>query len=141
MKEILVPVDGSEGSNRAARFAAYLASETGARVTLLHVYDTPTATALGLASLGKDELEATMQRVAKGSFDAAEAEMASFEIEIGHHTVLGHPAQEVVAYARQHHPQLIVMGTRGRSAVEETLLGSVSDYVVRHAPCPVTVHR
>ena len=141
MRQILVPVDGSEGAARAARFAAYLASETGATITLLHVFDAPTATVLGLASLTGPAAQEAVERVAAGSFASATAEMGEFDVEVDTRVAVGHPAREIVAFARQQHPQLIVMGTRGRSAVEEALLGSVCAHVLHHAPCPVTVHR
>lgn len=141
MKEILVPVDGSDGANRAARFAGFLASELGAQVTLFHVYDAPTAAALGLAAMTGPEAKEACERVAAGSFQAAQKEMAEFELITEQRVAIGHPAYEIVAYAKEHHPQLIVMGTRGRSPMAERLLGSVSDYVLHHAPCPVTVHR
>jgi nucleotide-binding universal stress UspA family protein len=141
MKDILVPVDASDGANRAARFAGYIASETGAKLTLLFVYDAPTAAALGVASMSKEDAQQTVERVAQGSFDAARKELTEFDVPVETHVAMGHPANEIVAYARQHHPQLIVMGTRGLSPLEENLVGSVADYVLRHAPCPVTVHR
>jgi len=125
----------------AARFAGYIASETGARLTLLHVYDAPTVAALGLASLSKEEVKETVERVAQGSFRAASEELAAFDVPVETRALVGHPAQEIVAYAREHHPQLIVMGTRGLSPLKERVLGSVADHVTRHAPCPVTIHR
>jgi nucleotide-binding universal stress UspA family protein len=51
------------------------------------------------------------------------------------------PAPTIVAYAREHAIDLIVMGTHGRGAVAHLLMGSVAERVVRTAPCPVlTVH-
>ena len=141
MQTILVPVDGSEGAKRAARFAAYLASEIKTSVTLLHVYDTPTAAALGLAGQSKQEARATIERVAQGSFESARAEMAAFEVAVETVSEVGHPSQEIVGWARDHHPLFIVMGTRGLSNVREAMMGSVSDYVTRHAVCPVMIHR
>lgn len=141
MRRIVVPVDGSEGSNRAARFAAYLASETGAELTLIHVYDAPTAAALGLAAQTNEAAKETVERVAQGSFASALAETKEFDVKVATHVSVGHPAQEIVTFAQTYHPQLLVMGTRGRTPLKEALLGSVSDYVVRHAPCPVTIHR
>ncbi|MDD9945596.1 MAG: universal stress protein [Myxococcales bacterium] len=141
MQDILVPVDGSQGANRAARFAAFLASELKAAVTLLHAYDAPTAAALGLAGQDKAAFDETIQGVARGSFERAKAEMGGFDVQVQTQVAVGDPAHEIVSHAQKTHPLMIVMGTRGLSQVKEALMGSVSDYVTRHAPCPVTIHR
>ena len=54
---------------------------------------------------------------------------------------MGEPAEEIVDYARLEEVDLIVMGSRGLSPIQELLLGSVSDKVLRTAPCPVLIAR
>ena len=141
MRDILVPVDGSEGACRAARFAASLAKETGATLTLLHVYDAPTAAALGLTLLPPADVQRMVARLAEGSFDRARKEIVEFGVPVETVAVVGQPGKEIVSQAEQLHPELIVMGTRGLSSLQEVLLGSVSEYVLRHAPCPVALQR
>ena len=51
------------------------------------------------------------------------------------------PGQEVVKTANDEHAMMIVIGTRGMGTIRRTILGSVSDYVVHHAHCPVIVCR
>jgi universal stress protein A len=51
------------------------------------------------------------------------------------------PASAIVAFAREHAIDLIVMGTHGRGAMLRMMLGSVAEHVVRTAPCPVMVVR
>ncbi|MEM3789229.1 MAG: universal stress protein, partial [Candidatus Bathyarchaeia archaeon] len=51
----------------------------------------------------------------------------------------GHVVQEIVRAAEEGKFDLIVMGARGISRIKELILGSVSDGVIRHAPCPVLV--
>jgi nucleotide-binding universal stress UspA family protein len=53
----------------------------------------------------------------------------------------GDPAHEIVAYARQHHTALLVLGTRGNTGLRRLLLGSVARNVLLHAPCSVLVVR
>jgi nucleotide-binding universal stress UspA family protein len=53
----------------------------------------------------------------------------------------GDPGEVIVDAARSEGVALIVLGTRGRTGVGRTVFGSVSDHVVRHAPCPVVVVR
>jgi nucleotide-binding universal stress UspA family protein len=53
----------------------------------------------------------------------------------------GDPGESIVEAARAEHADLIVVGSHGRGGVGRFLIGSVSDHVVRHAPCPVMVVR
>jgi len=57
------------------------------------------------------------------------------------HLVEGGVAQEIVGLAEEIGAGLIVIGSRGRGGIRRTLMGSVSDSVVRHAHCPVMVVR
>lgn len=141
MKRILAAVDGSDAANRAAAFAARLARETDAALTLIHVYDAPTAVLLGLEAQSAEEVHKTKEILGKGSFDGARRAIGELPITLTTHAGIGHPAPEIVAYAKANQVDLIVVGSQGRSNLESVLLGSVSDYVVRHASCPVTVVR
>ena len=51
------------------------------------------------------------------------------------------PGHVIVDKANEEHAQMVVMGTRGMGTVRRTLMGSVSDYVVHHAHCPVIICR
>ena len=141
MKTLLVPVDGSAGSVHAARFAARLARDAGAAVELLHVYDAPRVTTLGLTALTRDEIDAMKVRVSRESFERAEEAMAGIEVPFERHVIVGDPVSEIIARAKRIDADLIVIGNRGLSPVEGLLLGSVSARVVREAGCPVTVVR
>lgn len=142
MKKILVPVDGSESANRAAAFAATLARAFGSSITLLHVYDAPTASLLGLAMLAQDEVKAALSRSAQGSFEGALRAMGdTSDLSMDQIATTGHPFEQIVSHARSLACEIIVMGSRGLSPVEEIVLGSVSDKVARLAPCVVTIVR
>jgi nucleotide-binding universal stress UspA family protein len=53
----------------------------------------------------------------------------------------GDPGESIVDAATAEHAGLIVLGTHGRRGVNRSIFGSVSDHVVRNAPCPVVVVR
>ena len=57
------------------------------------------------------------------------------------HVAYGRPFAEIIAYAREHAIDLIVMGTHGRGAIAHVLLGSTTEKVVRKSPCPVLTIR
>jgi len=141
MERILVPVDGSQGANKAAEFAGRLAGDTGAAVALIHVYDAPTVAAMGLRSANEAELARARDVISRGSFDAAKRAMGERDVHVDTYLAIGPPAAEICTYAKHHGFDLIVMGTRGQSEIRALLLGSVSEQVLRHAHCPVTVVR
>ena len=140
MDKILVPVDGSDQSAKAAQWASRLAAKLGASLTLLHVHQVPGSEALGLNSLERSEIDQIEGRIAGPSFDEARAMMdpsVNAETLVG----IGEPADEIVALAKKEAATLIVMGSRGQSLARGILLGSVSEKVIRHAHCAVTVVR
>ncbi len=139
MRTILVPVDGSTGAAHAAKLAGQLAGAQGAEVVLLHVYDLHSAATMGLVALSSDQLESVKSEVARSSFEGAKKQLGLAPRECK--VALGDPAQHIVEVARSIRADMIVMGSRGRSQVQELLLGSVSNKVVHHAPCPVTIVR
>lgn len=138
IQKILVAVDGSEGANRAARFAAELAKTVGASLELLHVYDAPTAASLGMRALSKEEVHETSEGVARGSVQAAEKAIGGL-VPAEHHFAMGHPEREIVTRAEETNADLVVMGSRGLRNLEGIFLGSVSRRVLTRCPCPVTI--
>jgi nucleotide-binding universal stress UspA family protein len=141
MNEIIVPVDGSEPANRAARFAAKLAGDANAALSLVHVFDPPPAAVMGLEAKSREEIEQIMSEDAKTSFDAALAAIGFTPLTIATQVLIGHPAPEIIRFAADSGADLLVMGSRGRSELRGLLLGSVSEQVMRRATCPVTIVR
>jgi nucleotide-binding universal stress UspA family protein len=62
-------------------------------------------------------------------------------VQIGTRVVTGHVAEQIVHLASENQADLIVMGHRGRSLIQEWLLGSVSKRVISYAPCSVLIVR
>lgn len=140
MQKILVPVDGSEGAEKAARFAAQLARAIGAEVTLVHVYDAPSPAATGFLGNSPALVDDEHAKLAQASFERAIQAMDGFDVK-GHLVEVGHPADSILAVAKRLDVNQIIMGSRGLSPLKELLLGSVSERVVRRAHCPVTITR
>jgi nucleotide-binding universal stress UspA family protein len=136
MNKILVPVDGSDQSCKAARWAAQM----GDSVTLLHVYVMDGPTTMGLAHRSKEEILAVEESHAAPIFESARVAMGDIEPE---DTIIatGSAGQEIVFHARDGGFDHIIVGSRGLSKLRELLLGSVSEHVLHHAHCPVTVVR
>lgn len=140
MERLLVPVDGSEASLRATAWAAAYAARSGAELILLHVHDARGSETLALGSLDAAQIQEAERRIAGPSFDKARARIGA-GTAVRTLVSIGDPAAEIVALARREQASLIVMGSRGLSPVRELLLGSVSEKVIRHAHCAVTVVR
>jgi nucleotide-binding universal stress UspA family protein len=132
MKRILVAVDGSEPSLRAARMAAEMAPKLG--LSLAFVYVVPTA-ALNEWNAGGDEEEMREDRRQQ-----ALAMLAGVAKRIGAHPSLlcvrGHPAESIERLAREEEVELIVLGSRGRTLLGGMLVGSVVHRLVHicHKP-------
>jgi nucleotide-binding universal stress UspA family protein len=139
-QRILVPVDFSRASDAALELALTVAGSTAGTLTLLHVYGIPAHAFPEGFALAPEVLT----RIASGAQEGVErlkAAHAGRGVAIEALSSSGSPSDEILARARDHKFDLIVMGTHGRTGLKHVLLGSVAERVVRQAPCPVlTVH-
>lgn len=139
-QHILVPMDFSEHSIQALNYALELAGKLGARLTLVHVFQTPTvgtqAMSPALATVFQQlELEASQ------TMDDHVRHVREAGLEARAIIVHGVPFQQILDLADAKQVDLIVMGTQGRTGLQHFVLGSVAEKVVRLAPCPVLVTR
>ena len=133
---ILNPTDGSQVSSKATDHAIYLAKTSGAELLILHVVETSFAWYTGrLYQQIVDELRGFGDKVLQDTVQAAQKQGVSARTL----SVDGHSGTAIVRIAEREGADLIVMGAVGRSMVEEALVGSISQYVVRHAHCPVLI--
>jgi len=137
-KLIIVPVDGSEGSARAAAFAADLARATDSPLELLHVYAPSGNEFVGMAQLPKERIDEICRQSAAAAFAKAREQIKAEGITIEEKVVWGEPREEIV-YEANTENALIVIGRRGLGKMKELLIGSVSDAVLRTAERPVVV--
>jgi nucleotide-binding universal stress UspA family protein len=134
---ILLATDGSREAELAATTAADLANATNSELHVVHVGELlPTV-------LAQTEVEpAQLEREAREVLDkqVGRIEEAGGSVKEAH-LRLGRADEEIVDLAQSLGVGLIVMGSRGRGRIRRALMGSISDSVVRHAPCPVTIVR
>ena len=146
VKKILAPIDFSEHSMDAMRSAMELAKDVGAEVHLMHViaphhHFIP----LLLASNVEESRELVRE---SAMIEQAEEELARIKKDefgdskkVFTFAVVGPPVQKLVDYAKEQEIDLVVMSTHGRTGGESILVGSVTEKVVRNAPCSVLVFR
>ena len=142
ISRILFPTDFSEHSTYARDFAVQRAKDFGASLLILHVIEDPVypvdVTPFGFSPIEfsrerRDQVDKMMADVVKEIGDAG--------IEIRTLVTEGKPFMEIIATAREERIDLIVIGTHGRTGLSHVLLGSVTEKVVRKAPCPVLTVR
>ena len=138
LKRILVPIDFSDCSRKALRYAIPLAREHAGAITLLYVV--PPAYASGeyggidYALLQAQMRESGAKELSRLAIDEVQAQVPADSL-----VRLGAPAVEIVAVAGELDIDAIVIGTHGRTGLKHVMLGSVAESVVRRAPCPVLV--
>jgi nucleotide-binding universal stress UspA family protein len=141
MGVILVATDGSRAATAALDEAISLAAETGdeiAATTVWRALQGDFGLAYPSTAMLDDLLDAERTHAEVTLGDAA-ARAKSAGVGIRTRLTAGDPAQRICAYAEEVDARLIAIGRRGHGTVAALLLGSVSDAVIRHAPCPVLV--
>ncbi|MBO8127875.1 MAG: universal stress protein [Peptococcaceae bacterium] len=145
INNVLVPTDGSEYSMRAAKYAAQLAElNPDIKVTVFTVDSVPRRfverhlywVAADKGKQGKN-IEDMFAEERNRILEQTEAIFKEKGIEVKCDHSAGNPAEEICEYARTHDIQLIIMGTRGMSGLQEIFMGSVSHKVLHLSPCPV----
>ncbi len=139
VKEILVPIDGSENSIRAARFGLEMADAMSVPLRLFYVFPAASVEIIGMAGMSRADIDQAAQASAQRAFDSIRKELGETSVEIDQETSIGDPAEEIIRYTEDDHSVLVVMGRRGLSRMQTLLMGSVSDKVSRHARSPITI--
>lgn len=140
-KKILCPVDYSDCSAKALRYAAGLALKDSAKLYLMHVidkrvydyggpiYEVQPSPDEDVINHLKEKLEESVPKEIRGDIDVETI------------VTVGVPAQEIVNIADDKGVDIIVMGTHGRTGIAHVVMGSVAENVVRKALCPVLTVR
>ncbi|MCP4202686.1 MAG: universal stress protein [bacterium] len=140
----VLATDGSEASMKAARFLLENpcpGSED--EIFVVHVFPLPSdpeiyADVLSLPTSAGDD---RVKRVAKPILEKTLGALAEAESQLHEVVLVGNPAEQIVQFATTMGAELIVVGTRSRSAANELYLGSVSSAVAHRALCSVLIVR
>ena len=150
MTHVLIATDGSEQSLKAARYLRSLLDPASLeRVSIIAVVR-PLAAVPFASDFGEEEhaaLEAedpgrySFQRAAQEAVERVAEELRDMTSNVDTNVRAGAPADQIIRTADELEADLIVLGGRGKGAVEAIVLGSVAYSVLHHAPCPVLVTR
>jgi nucleotide-binding universal stress UspA family protein len=132
---IVVGVDGSEPSLKALRWAAQQARLTGATLRVLTTWEVAT----GTGWVPTFPVDYDPQAVARQALDEAVTETLGADPDVAAERIVkeGHAAPVLLAAAKD--ADLLVVGSHGHGAFAGMLIGSVSEHLVRHAPCAIVV--
>ncbi len=138
-EKILLAVDGSEHGVRAARTAGDLSrAMKSQRIRIVVAYE-PIPPYLGEPNL-QQAIDARLIQ-AKAILEAAVKAVGETPAEIHTELIEGSPAEAIISVAVTRSSDVIVMGSRGLGRIAGAVLGSTSQKVVTHAPCPVLIIR
>ncbi len=143
LHRILVPTDFSKHSTNALRYAAAFAEKFGAELYLLHVVQ-DLALFIPEAVSVAPPIAPPVEQMTAAVRAALEKVVRDANLQgLTVHTDVreGTPFYEIIQAAKEKDVDLIIMGTHGHSGLAHVLLGSVTEKVVRKAPCPVLTVR
>jgi nucleotide-binding universal stress UspA family protein len=167
MKKMLVPIDGSDASKKAAARAIEFAKQYGSEITFLTVAKAPDLSQYGMADatdfneivrgVGSTSVKsAELQDNTEFHFEKAElfhgmkgkqeqmlddflAKMDTSGVTFNKIVLEGEPSVEILKFAEKEKFDLILMGRRGFSKLRRLFIGSVTQRVIADAPCPVYI--
>jgi nucleotide-binding universal stress UspA family protein len=138
ISRVLVPMDDSELSERALRFA--LDAHPTAEVVVLHVVGGPSSMMGEAANVAlADDPDAEASDHARAVLERAREIAAECDREIETDVQIGHPARTIVDAAEGF--DAVVIGSHGGTLAERLIVGNVAERIVRRSPVPVTVVR
>ncbi|MEO5909569.1 MAG: universal stress protein [Pelobium sp.] len=143
-EKILIAVDDSKYSFKAADYGFALARKLNAKVALIHINEMPMAMnvtgdpILGDPGMVLPDMMDIQKEQADKLFERLKSEFAK-GITVDEYNLVGNITDEIIEIAKTYQASLIVMGTHGRTGIDHFLSGSVAENVSRHAKCPVLI--
>lgn len=135
---IIVPVDGSDASEKAAEKAFSLANKTGLNVLLMHIIQVPSS-AIPTWNQPQPEWTEVVKKEGHNILNNLKEKGEEEEVKVDTKLIEGIPDDEIIKETNKN--DLIVMGSKGHSAVGRVLIGSVSEKVLHHSDATVMIVR
>ena len=138
IEKVLIPVDGSDSSRNAAKYAAHLVNARNPKLYLLHVWEPVNMTIGGEMA---EKLRQNAEAKAMGTLEEYRKLLEPCGMEIELIARSGRPDYVILNVQDELDCDLIVIGSRGLSVLENVIMGSVVTRVLEGANCPVLVTR
>ncbi len=141
IREILVPIDFTETSDRALDYAVELAKLLQAHITVMHAYELPIYGFPDGALVATVDVATRISQASQEALQAALDKRKGCGVEMRVILRDGPPAEEIATVAGEIKADLVVLGTHGRRGLRRAIMGSVAEEVIRECMCPVlTIH-
>lgn len=143
-KKLLVPLDESDLANNIAENALGIAKRYDAEICIIYVIP-PIPSYMtryhGKVETAYKEIQNLIENSANDRMKAVAEQYGNRGIKVDTKVLKGNPADEICKEAKEGEYDLVVIGSRGIGDIKGFFLGSVSNKVVKQAPCPVLVIR
>lgn len=141
IKNVLCPTDFSKYADHALSYGVEFCTRFGATLHLHHSVTTPymsVAYEIGPeTAIARDQAEKEARRL----IDARAADLRSKTLNVQTHITVGVPFIDIIQLGREKQIDLIVIATHGRTGLQQIMIGSTAERVVRKSPCPVLTVR
>jgi len=150
INKILVPVDYSECSTFASRYAIKIACKVGASIKFFHSYYSPAFDLIELAGAVqtqtqlREEVTSNLENSEKETAEGFIRRMGDFgseceakQVELSYEIAPGVPEDEIIRFSDEYKPDLVVMGTHGKGKGVEAIMGSVTASVISRIHLPI----
>lgn len=134
---ILVPVDESDISRRAILHTLDLATAVDASVHVLHVVSLDEASNVDVQRIEQGQLYIDLEEKGKELIESMLPPADERAVPITRNVMFGRPDKQILKYIGKKAPDLVIMGSHGKTGVKRFILGSVAENVARRSPVPV----
>ena len=144
IKKIMVAVDGSDASRKAAMVAVDIARKAAGSINAVYVMETERLSRLpGIATLPelREKIMALMQEEGEQATQFVEDQARRASVPCQKILARGRASEELIRISQQQGIDLLVMGSMGRTGMEKMLLGDVAEKVVHQSAIPVLLAR
>lgn len=135
IQRIVVPTDFSEDAHEALRYAAVLARDAGAMLSVVHIVETFPF----VAERNRHDVQSLVEREMQAAREHVQRDIEPFvaqQILIEPVVLTGKAKRELLRFVQHHDADLVVLGTHGHSLIERMIWGSVTEHLMRTSPCP-----
>jgi nucleotide-binding universal stress UspA family protein len=138
VKKILIPIDGSDYSMRAAEYGVSIAKMLDAQITVVYVIDQVLIEQI-LKISDRESVERDLKKDGQQYINYVLSLAKKESVKASSLLTKGRPFEQIVHLAKELSMDLIVMGTYGLQGAERLLIGSVAEKVIEYSHCPVLV--
>lgn len=139
MKKILVPIDGSQNSFNALKYAGEIAEKYSAELVLVNIQKPVFYESLESETEETETLQDRAKMIIKEGLKVLKGSPIKIKPEFNSEIILGDPAEQILFLIKKENVDMVVMGRKGLSGIKRYVIGSVSHKVLQHSPITVLI--